>query len=458
MLGGHQPVPHRAAPRPAAPGRRAPRTRCQHRQLVGPSPRQQRPDQPVLAAEQEQQHAAGWNRWPRPAGAATARPGRVRARSGRRGRAARSGGPRGGGGGHRAILSLKQLFQWGVRGRWSMSREARDPAARAARRPGLGGPGPRGDLRGRVRLGPGARGAGRAHRGRLRRAADPTREAAWIAELDGRRVGCVFCVAADAETAQLRILLVDPAARGHGLGARLTRLCVDFARAAGYRRMRLWTNHPLAAARQIYLAAGFALVESDRHRSFGVDLVGQVYELDLVRAGQPVNSSSRARPSSSVQRCTCWRTRSMSFSGEGVRPVGGDPVDVDRAADARRGHPQGVQHPDRGDHPVVHVALGHPEVREQGTGLLGHRRPAADRVEPDLLVAPDEPVRVDVHDERGAVGVPGDQDVGGRGGPGCVSPGTCARTGRSGGAVPGPPAPARRVRRSGRRARPRRSR
>ena len=110
---------------------------------------------------------------------------------------------------------------------------------------------------------------------------DPAREAAWIAELDGRRVGCVFCVSADAETAQLRILLVDPAARGHGLGARLTRRCVEFARDAGYRRMRLWTNHPLTAARRIYLAAGFGLVETDAHHSFGVDLVGQVYELDL---------------------------------------------------------------------------------------------------------------------------------------------------------------------------------
>ena len=112
---------------------------------------------------------------------------------------------------------------------------------------------------------------------------DPVREAAWIAELDGRRVGCVFCVAADAETAQLRILLVHPTARGHGLGARLTRCCLDFARAAGYARMRLWTNHPLAAARHIYLAAGFRLVGTDRHRSFGADLTGQTYELDLAR-------------------------------------------------------------------------------------------------------------------------------------------------------------------------------
>jgi len=110
---------------------------------------------------------------------------------------------------------------------------------------------------------------------------DPAREAAWIAELDGRRVGCVFCVAADPDTAQLRILLVDPVARGHRLGARLTGHCIDFARRAGYRRMRLWTNHPLTAARRIYLDAGFTLVETNEHHSFGVDLIGQIYELDL---------------------------------------------------------------------------------------------------------------------------------------------------------------------------------
>jgi GNAT superfamily N-acetyltransferase len=110
---------------------------------------------------------------------------------------------------------------------------------------------------------------------------DPAREAAWIAELEGERVGCVFCVAADEWTAQLRILLVDPRARGHGLGTRLTRACVDFARAAGYERMRLWTNHPLAAARRIYLLEGFRLVEEEPHTSFGVELVGQVYERSL---------------------------------------------------------------------------------------------------------------------------------------------------------------------------------
>ena len=111
--------------------------------------------------------------------------------------------------------------------------------------------------------------------------ADPRREAAWIAERDGERVGCVFCVAADESTAQLRILLVTPAARGEGLGARLTRECLDFARAAGYERMRLWTNHPLVAARRIYLAEGFRLVAEEPHTSFGVDLVGQVYERPL---------------------------------------------------------------------------------------------------------------------------------------------------------------------------------
>ncbi len=119
---------------------------------------------------------------------------------------------------------------------------------------------------------------------------DPAREAAWIAEMDGRRVGCVFCVAADDATAQLRILLVDPSARGRQLGGRLVDECVAFAHHAGYTRMKLWTNHPLAAARRIYLSRGFKLVEEEPHHSFGVDLVGQVYELDL----QPRQSAAAA--------------------------------------------------------------------------------------------------------------------------------------------------------------------
>jgi GNAT superfamily N-acetyltransferase len=110
---------------------------------------------------------------------------------------------------------------------------------------------------------------------------DPMRERAWLAEINGRRVGCVFCVRKDDATAQLRILLVTIAGRGQGLGRRLIDKCIDFARAAGYRRMVLWTNDTLAAARHLYLAAGFTLVDESPHRSFGVDLIGQNYELDL---------------------------------------------------------------------------------------------------------------------------------------------------------------------------------
>jgi GNAT superfamily N-acetyltransferase len=114
---------------------------------------------------------------------------------------------------------------------------------------------------------------------------DPQREAAWIAELDGRRVGCIFLVADEEAAAKLRILLVHPDARGHGLGARLVDTCLDFARRAGHERIRLWTNHPLAAARRIYLARGFTLTGEEPHHSFGVDLIGQTYELSLASQG-----------------------------------------------------------------------------------------------------------------------------------------------------------------------------
>jgi GNAT superfamily N-acetyltransferase len=110
---------------------------------------------------------------------------------------------------------------------------------------------------------------------------DSSREAAWIAELDGVRVGCVFCVREDDVTAKLRILLVDPSGRGQGLGGRLVDACIAFAAQAGYRRLRLWTNHPLAAAREIYLRRGFVLESEEPHHSFGVDLIGQVYQRDL---------------------------------------------------------------------------------------------------------------------------------------------------------------------------------
>ncbi|MEU4093041.1 helix-turn-helix domain-containing GNAT family N-acetyltransferase [Streptomyces sp. NPDC026673] len=107
-------------------------------------------------------------------------------------------------------------------------------------------------------------------------------ERAWIAELDGERAGCVFCVRDDAPgTARLRLLLVDPAARGHGIGRRLVDACVEHARAAGYHELVLWTNDVLASARRIYQAAGFELVGEKPHRSFGRDLVGQDWRLVL---------------------------------------------------------------------------------------------------------------------------------------------------------------------------------
>jgi GNAT superfamily N-acetyltransferase len=116
---------------------------------------------------------------------------------------------------------------------------------------------------------------------------DPARERAWIAEVDGRRAGCVFCVAGQDGVAVLRLLLVDPAARGHGVGGRLVDTCVEFARAAGYSRMRLWTNAPLVAARQVYLRRGFRLTGQETHRSWGAELVGQTYELELSPALEP---------------------------------------------------------------------------------------------------------------------------------------------------------------------------
>ena len=106
---------------------------------------------------------------------------------------------------------------------------------------------------------------------------DPRREAAWIAEVDGDPVGCVLCVRKDDETAQLRLLLVEPRARGRGIGARLIEECLRFARRAGYERMVLWTNDVLQDARRLYERAGFELVESGPHHSFGHDLVEQTW-------------------------------------------------------------------------------------------------------------------------------------------------------------------------------------
>ncbi|GAA4076974.1 helix-turn-helix domain-containing GNAT family N-acetyltransferase [Streptomyces shaanxiensis] len=111
---------------------------------------------------------------------------------------------------------------------------------------------------------------------------DPHLERVWIAELDGRPVGCVMCVRDEAPaTARLRLLLVEPDARGLGIGDRLVAAVVDFARGVGYRELVLWTNDVLAAARRVYQRHGFVLVTEKPHRSFGKDLNGQDWRLDL---------------------------------------------------------------------------------------------------------------------------------------------------------------------------------
>src|ERR1700722_12313941 len=110
---------------------------------------------------------------------------------------------------------------------------------------------------------------------------DAARERCWIAELDGTPVGSVFLVRHSDDVAKLRLLLVDPAGRGQGLGKRLVGECVAFARARGYRKITLWTQSILTAARKIYQEAGFALVVSEPHRSFGQNLIGETWEREL---------------------------------------------------------------------------------------------------------------------------------------------------------------------------------
>jgi len=117
-------------------------------------------------------------------------------------------------------------------------------------------------------------------------AAEPgPRQRGWIATVDGRRAGCVFLMPGGEGIARLRLLLVEPWARGHGLGGRLVDTCIQAARRAGCHTLTLWTNDVLDAARRLYERAGFRLVKTDRHRSFGKTLTGQTWDLALARTG-----------------------------------------------------------------------------------------------------------------------------------------------------------------------------
>jgi GNAT superfamily N-acetyltransferase len=159
---------------------------------------------------------------------------------------------------------------------------------------------------------------------------DPLRERCWIAEIEGKSVGHIFLVRhpSGADTAKLRLLYVDPSARGRGLGDALVKECVRFAREFGYKRIELWTQSILIGAHRIYERAGFRLVKEERHRSFGKDLVGQTWELEF--AGE---KKMRRRPLCVVS--ALWSECSIDWLDgcAGVGFLGYDSGGVDAVGD-----------------------------------------------------------------------------------------------------------------------------
>jgi GNAT superfamily N-acetyltransferase len=110
---------------------------------------------------------------------------------------------------------------------------------------------------------------------------DPAREQCWFAEIDGQMVGSIFLVQHSENIGQLRLMLVEPSARGRGIGTRLINECLAFARAAGYQTVKLWTNSVLVDARRLYARAGFRLVESEPYHAFGHELVSEFWEIEV---------------------------------------------------------------------------------------------------------------------------------------------------------------------------------
>ena len=137
----------------------------------------------------------------------------------------------------------------------------------------------------------------------------PGKEFCWIAEQEGKRVGAVFLVHRNEEEGQLRLLHVEPVARGAGVGKRLVAECISTAKAAGYRKIVLWTNDVLAAARRIYEHMGFKLVSEEPEHSFGKHLHGQMWELDLTRSADVQLSASHDHPQGVLWRLALQKPR-----------------------------------------------------------------------------------------------------------------------------------------------------